>query len=51
MGGDQVLFWYIVGPFTDHFAVGKAQWRSTTAIKRRTFRGIDVEPSTVVMKA
>jgi hypothetical protein len=28
MGGDQAQRWYVVGPFTNHFAVVKAQWRS-----------------------
>jgi len=34
MGGDNVMYWYIVGPFTDHFAVAKAQWRSVKDIKK-----------------
>jgi hypothetical protein len=34
LGGDNVMYWYIVGPFIDHFAVGKAQWRSVEDIKK-----------------
>ena len=34
MGGDQVLYWYVVGPFNEHFAVQKAQWRSVKDIKK-----------------
>lgn len=37
IGGDQVLHWYLLGPFTDHFAVTKAQWRSVKDIKK-TFK-------------
>lgn len=37
MGGENVMFWYVVGPFTQHFAVNKAQWRSVKSIKK-TFR-------------
>jgi hypothetical protein len=37
MGGDQALFWYVAGPFTEHFAVTRAQWRSVKAIKK-TFK-------------
>lgn len=33
-GGDTVMHWYIVGPFQEHFAVGKAQWRSERDIKK-----------------
>jgi hypothetical protein len=34
MGGDTVMHWYVVGPFTPHFAVTKAQWRSVKNIKK-----------------
>lgn len=34
MGGDVILRWYVVGPFTDHFAVAKATWRSVDDIKK-----------------
>jgi hypothetical protein len=37
MGGDNVMYWYVVGPFVDHFAVGKAQWRCVKDIKK-TFK-------------
>lgn len=37
MGGDVVMYWYVVGPFSDHFAVAKAQWRSVKDIQK-TFR-------------
>lgn len=37
MGGDNVLDWYIIGPFDEHFAVGSALWRSKKDIKK-TFR-------------
>jgi hypothetical protein len=37
MGGDQAQRWYVVGPFTHHFAVVKAQWRSVKAIGK-TFK-------------
>lgn len=36
-GGDQVMYWYIVGPFVDHFGVRTAKWRSAKDIKK-TFR-------------
>jgi hypothetical protein len=34
LGGDTVMFWYIVGPCLDHFAEAKAQWRSAKDIKK-----------------
>jgi hypothetical protein len=34
MGGAQVQRWYVVGPFTDHFASTTAQWRSVQDIKK-----------------
>ena len=34
MGGDVVMYWYVVGPFHQHFAVAKAQWRSVNDIKK-----------------
>lgn len=34
LGGDAVLYWYVVGPFTRHFAVAKACWRSVKDIKK-----------------
>ena len=34
MGGDNVMYWYVLGPSTDHFAVTKAQWRSVKDIKK-----------------
>jgi|GEM_PF-2501355 len=34
MGGAHATSWYVVGPFTDHFAVKKAQWRSSRAISK-----------------
>jgi hypothetical protein len=34
LGGGEVMFWYVVGPFTQHFAVAKAQWRSVKDIKK-----------------
>jgi len=37
MGGDEVMYWYVAGPFNEHFAVAKAQWRSVNDIKK-TFR-------------
>jgi hypothetical protein len=37
LGGHQAQRWYVVGPFTEHFAVAKAQWRSVEAIKK-TFK-------------
>ena len=37
IGGDDVMHWYLLGPFTDHFAVTKAQWRSVGNIKK-TFK-------------
>lgn len=37
MGGSDVLYWYVVGPFTQHFAVAKAKWRSVKDIKQ-TFK-------------
>jgi hypothetical protein len=27
LGGDTILYWYVVGPFVQHFAEKKAQWR------------------------
>jgi len=36
-GGANVQRWYVVGPFTDHFAVAKARWRSVEDIKK-TFK-------------
>ena len=37
MGGDAATVWYVVGPFTPHFAVGKAQWHSVKDMQK-TFR-------------
>lgn len=37
MGGDNVMYWYVVGPFQEHFAVSKAIWRSERDIKK-TFK-------------
>ena len=37
IGGENVMYWYLLGPFTDHFAVTKAQWRSVQHIKK-TFK-------------
>lgn len=37
LGGDNVMHWYIVGPFQEHFAVSKAIWRSERDIKK-TFK-------------
>ena len=34
MGGAHATSRYVVGPFTDHFAVRKAQWRSSRAISK-----------------
>jgi hypothetical protein len=34
MGGSQATCWYVVGPFVQHFAVAKAQWRSVKHIKK-----------------
>lgn len=37
MGGNTVMYWYLLGPFQDHFAIGKAQWHSPRDIKK-TFK-------------
>jgi hypothetical protein len=37
MGGSEVMYWYVVGPSAQHFAVAKAQWRSVKNIKE-TFK-------------
>ena len=37
MGGAAATVWYVVGPFTQHFAVSKAPWRSVKDM-RKTFR-------------
>lgn len=37
LGGSEVMYWYVLGPFTQHFAVGKARWRSVKDIKE-TFK-------------
>jgi len=34
MGGDTAMYWYVAGPFSEHFAVAKAQWRTVKAIKK-----------------
>lgn len=40
LGGDQAVAWYVVGPFTDHFAVAKAQWRSVRHIRKAFDAGL-----------
>ncbi len=37
MGGEAATHWYVVGPFTQHFAVAKAQWHSVKDM-HKTFR-------------
>lgn len=32
-GGKQARYWYVLGPFTDHFKVKKAQWKSKKGIQ------------------
>lgn len=34
LGGNNVMYWYVLGPFLDHFAVGKALWRAPKDIKK-----------------
>ncbi len=36
-GGDNVLHWYVVGPFAAHFNVGQGHWKSPADIKK-TFK-------------
>jgi hypothetical protein len=37
LGGTEIEHWYVIGPFDDHFAISKAQWRCENDIKQ-TFR-------------
>ena len=40
MGAAHATAWYVVGPFNDHFAVRKAQWRSTRHIAKAFDAGL-----------